>query len=74
MTDISGMIRWNANFVRGLAESVLSRAKTIRTSLTKEAGAEGPKRPAAKKSKRTLKKAAVKRATTPGRRTKRADA
>ncbi|NJL24494.1 MAG: hypothetical protein HC902_04555 [Calothrix sp. SM1_5_4] len=33
MTDLSGMIRWNANFVRGLAESVLTRAKVIRTSL-----------------------------------------
>jgi hypothetical protein len=73
MTDISGMIRWNANFVRGLAESVLSRAKTIRTSLTKEA-AEQPKKSPAKRSKRTMKKSAVKRATTPGRRTKRTDA
>lgn len=26
-------MRWNANFVRGLAESVLDRARLIRTSL-----------------------------------------
>lgn len=70
MTDLSQMIRWNANFVRGLAESVLNRAKVIRTSLT--AGNMPEKNEAPKKSsKRTLKKAAVKRATTPGRRTKR---
>jgi len=33
MADLTQMIRWNANFVRGLAQSVLDRAKTIRTSL-----------------------------------------
>lgn len=33
MTDLSGIVRWNANFVRGLAQSVLERAKVIRTSL-----------------------------------------
>jgi hypothetical protein len=34
MTDnISQMIRWNANFVRGLAQSVLDRAKVIRSTL-----------------------------------------
>ena len=33
MTDLSQMIRWNANFVRGLAQSVLERAKVIRGSL-----------------------------------------
>ena len=33
MTDLSQMIRWNTNFVRGLAQSVLERAKVIRTSL-----------------------------------------
>lgn len=33
MTDISDMIRWNAGFVRGLAQSVLERAKAIRGSL-----------------------------------------
>lgn len=34
MTDISDMIRWNANFVRGLAQSVLERAKSIRNSVS----------------------------------------
>jgi hypothetical protein len=34
MTDLSQMIRWNAGFVRNLAQTVLDRAKTIRTSLT----------------------------------------
>ena len=64
------MIRWNANFVRGLAESVLNRAKVIRTSLT--AGETASKAEVPKKtSKRTLKKAAVKRATRLGRSTKR---
>jgi len=33
MTDLSEMIRWNANFVRGLAQSVLDRAKVIRSTL-----------------------------------------
>jgi hypothetical protein len=34
MTDLSQMIRWNAGFVRNLAQTVLERAKTIRTSLS----------------------------------------
>jgi hypothetical protein len=33
MTEISNMIRWNANFVRGLAQSVLERARVIRGTL-----------------------------------------
>ena len=33
MTDLSQMIRWNTKFVRGLAQSVLDRAKVIRSSL-----------------------------------------
>lgn len=33
MADLSQMIRWNANFVRGLAQSVLDRAKVIRSTL-----------------------------------------
>lgn len=37
MTDLSNMIRWNTNFVRGLAQSVLERAKTIRGTLAKPA-------------------------------------
>lgn len=68
MADISGMIRWNANFVRGLAESVLNRAKVIRTSLVATTGLEAKASPSPKKSKRKIKKEAVKRATAPGRR------
>lgn len=67
MTDLSQVIRWNANFVRGLAESVLNRAKVIRTSLTPSSGAsEKParktapkkpaKRPAAKSGGRRAKR------------------
>lgn len=33
MTDLTQMLRWNAGFVRGLAQSVLDRAKAIRGSL-----------------------------------------
>ena len=40
MSDLTQMIRWNANFVRGLAQSVLDRAKVIRTSLTPYASLE----------------------------------
>lgn len=82
MTDLSGMIRWNANFVRGLAESVLNRAKVIRTSLTagteNEAVKSGTARSAAAKAPvgkmkpAALKKAAVKRATSKAR-TKRSE-
>ena len=36
MADFSQMLRWNANFVRGLAQSVLERAQVIRGSLKKE--------------------------------------
>lgn len=51
MADLSQVIRWNTNFVRGLAESVLSRAKVIRSGLK-------PK--TASKAKRTIKKATAK--------------
>lgn len=34
MTGVSQMFRWNANLVRGLAQSVLERAKVIRSTLT----------------------------------------
>ncbi len=33
MADLGEMIRWNAGFVRGLAQSVLDRAQKIRSSL-----------------------------------------
>ena len=74
MTDLSGMIRWNANFVRGLAESVLNRAKVIRSSLSSGSEAKAPLiGGGTKKSKpkRALKKAAVKRATSGARPAKR---
>lgn len=85
MTDLSGVIRWNANFVRGLAESVLNRAKVIRSSLSSTsaevvrakapASGAGTKKSVTKKTqakpKRALKKAAVKRATSGARRAKR---
>lgn len=33
MADLTQVIRWNAGFLRGLAQSVLDRAKVIRSSL-----------------------------------------
>ncbi len=33
MTEISGVIRWNGKFIRGLAETILERARTVRSSL-----------------------------------------
>jgi hypothetical protein len=72
MTDLSQLVRWNAGFVRGLAESVLNRAKSIRTTLT--AYGEEPvksaaaKTPAKKRGTSTAKKTTAKRA--PARRKK----
>jgi len=71
MTDITQMIRWNANFVRGLAQSVLDRAKVIRSTLTPYGssssmgeGASMSKAAGKTISKRvTVKKAAKKTAT-----------
>jgi hypothetical protein len=62
MTDLTQMIRWNANFVRGLAQSVLDRAKVIRSSLTPyTSGFEGATM--AKTSGKTMtKKVTVKKA------------
>lgn len=70
MTDLSQLVRWNAGFVRGLAQSVLERAKTIRTSLT---GAEvAPAQPktvgkSAKAKRKPSVKTAVKTARRPSR-------
>lgn len=82
MTDLTQLVRWNAGFVRGLAESVLNRAKSIRTTLT--AYGEEPVTKAAAKATTTsgkksgiTKKTATKKTTTkrtPARRTKRTDA
>jgi len=33
MADITQMIRWNTQFVRGLAQTILNRARIIRSSL-----------------------------------------
>ncbi len=60
MTDLSQMLRWNTGFVRGLAETVLKRAKVIRSSLNPYQAAT----PAVKKAK--AKQPAAK---TPRRRT-----
>ncbi len=54
MTGIENMIRWNANFVRGLAQSVLERAKVIRGSLN-------PKTEGRRKAVRKAVKKAVRR-------------
>jgi hypothetical protein len=76
MTDFTQMIRWNANFVRGLAQSVLDRAKTIRSTLTPY-GVESAvaAKPAGKVTakKVTVSKAAKKSKSTPAksRKTKR---
>ena len=57
MTDLTQVIRWNAGFMRGLAESVLHRAKTIRNSLNPYASAATPVSAKPKKtSKRTITK------------------
>ena len=60
MTDISQVIRWNTNFVRGLAQSVLERAKVIRSGLNSYSATELGAA-AVKKTKATKK---VKRKTT----------
>jgi len=62
MTDnLTQMIRWNANFVRGLAQSVLDRAKVIRSTLTPYAS-DVPVFTAAKAGKTTTKRMTVKKA------------
>ena len=48
MTDLSQMFRWNTGFVRGLAQSVLERAKVIRGSLSPQSGASEAASPARK--------------------------
>ena len=82
MADLTQMIRWNANFVRGLAQSVLDRAKVIRSTLTPYSS-DAPVFTAAKSggktsSKRmTIKKAAkktTKKVIKPVRKSKKANA
>lgn len=56
MTELSQVIRWNTNFVRGLAEAVLNRARAIRGTLpetpVKKTAAKAVKSKPARKSKR----------------------
>jgi hypothetical protein len=64
MTDLSQVIRWNANFVRGLAQSVLERARVIRSTLkTSEAGVVALAKSTTKRL--TVKKAAKRAAAAP---------
>jgi hypothetical protein len=63
MAELSQMIRWNAGFVRGLAEGILRRAEKIRSSLKpygKEAAEQGPQEPVAAAGKAGKKKPAGK--------------
>ena len=77
MTDFSQMIRWNANFVRGLAQSVLERAKAVRGSIppysTSSASAMNPKSALQQevKSKGPAKRSKKKPTKTQGKRKKR---
>ena len=84
MTELSQMIRWNTGFMRGLAESVLNRAKLIRSSLTPYASMTTTATPAmtvaaktkrggttkakAKTTKGTAKRTSAKSATRKGKR------
>lgn len=61
MTDLTQMIRWNTSFVRGLAESVLNRAKVIRTSLGPQTKAKPVKKTSAKKTTKKAVRRAPKR-------------
>jgi hypothetical protein len=57
---VTELIRWNAGFVRGLAQSVLDRAKVIRLSLDQAAGRKPLKKVAKKVAKKAVKKAVKK--------------
>jgi len=61
MTDLSQVIRWNTGFIRGLAQSVLDRAKTIRSGLVGYSAAADE---APVKLKKILKTSKAKRKTT----------
>ncbi|MGE3759664.1 MAG: hypothetical protein AB7H97_17995 [Pseudobdellovibrionaceae bacterium] len=53
MTDL---IRWNAGFVKSLAQSVLERAKVIRLSLEPATQKKAGKKTLKKKTKKVKKK------------------
>ena len=80
MSELSQMLRWNANFVRGLAQSVLERARVIRGSLKAETSqAFGLKAKVKsvviKKAKKVVKRAAAQKSKGGiTRKTKRANA
>ncbi|MGE4133885.1 MAG: hypothetical protein AB7F86_19775 [Bdellovibrionales bacterium] len=57
--NIGSVLRWNANFVRGLASSVLERAKAIRGSLASDLAEDK----SAKETKLAKKASAHKRKT-----------
>lgn len=69
MPEFTQMIRWNAGFVRGLAESVLARAKVIRETLETSIS----KKPLVTKAKKknVAAKKALKRVSKAARKTKR---
>jgi hypothetical protein len=51
--DVTELIRWNASFVRGLAQSVLDRAKVIRLGLEQKKVAKKVAKKAGKKARKT---------------------
>lgn len=74
-TEIGEVIRWNANFVRSLAQSVLDRAKMIRSSLAPVATetsvisvTKSTKKASRASSKRKTKSATQTRSKRPNRR------
>ncbi|MGE0527627.1 MAG: hypothetical protein AB7G93_16365 [Bdellovibrionales bacterium] len=68
MTDIHGMLRWNTALVRGLAQTVLLRARRIRTSLA-QAGSAGASDPALNATLKTPAAAPSKPSSQPRRHT-----
>lgn len=66
MSELSQMIRWNTKFVRGLAQSVLERARVIRHGLNMaaaEAGAVSQEKKTAPKPRKESKRKKQKRGT-----------
>lgn len=68
------LIRWNAGFVRGLAQSVLDRAKVIRLSLDQAAGRKPLKKVAKKVAKKAVKKVVSDKKTRKIKKVKKANA
>ncbi len=57
MAELGHMLKWNADFVRGLAQVVLERARMIRSSLPGSAAAAAPVKKAGVKKSVRVKKA-----------------